>query len=184
RPALADRQDDHPAHPDRPADAVELVGEGGGGAGVGGGVVVGLVEGEVLDVPAGLQDHRAEGERPDVVAAAGRAEGEARVGGVLLGAVEGGVEPGAEGGVLQRVAGELAVGAVQHDGGEQQHTGGDETAAGAGGRAAGRDQRGEQGGGGDLVRGQTAAGAPARDVAGVGADEEGGEEAVADRKSV
>ena len=143
------------------------------------GVVVGLVEGEVHDVAAGLQHHRAERQRPYVVAAAGGAEGEARVVGVLLGAVEGGVQPGAERGVLQRVAGELPVGAVQDEGEEQQHAGGDEAAAGAGGRAARRDQRGEQRGGGDLVRGQAAAGAPAGEVAGVRADAEGGEEAVA-----
>ena len=79
----------------------------------------------------------------------------------------------------RRVAGELAVGAVQDEGDEQQHAGGDEAGAGAGGGAAGGDQRGEQRGGGDLVRGQAAAGAPAGEVAGVGADAEGGEEAVA-----
>ncbi len=151
RPAFADGQDDHAAQPDRPADAVEPVGEGGGGAGVGGGVVVGLVEGEVDHVPAGLEDHRAERERPHVVAAAGGAEGESGVVRVLLGPVEGGVEPRAERGVPQGVAGELAVGAVQHEGDDQQQSGGDETAAGAGGRAARRYERGDQRGGGDLV---------------------------------
>ncbi len=130
-------------------------------------------------MPAGLQDHGAERERPHVVAAAGGTEGQARVVGVLLGPVEGGVQPGAEGGVLQRVAGELSVGAVQDERRDQQHAGGDESAAGAGGGAAGRYQRGEQGGRGDLVGGQAAAGAPAGDVARVRADEEGGEEAVA-----
>ena len=128
---------------------------------------------------AGLQDHRAERERPHVVAAAGRAEREARVVGVLLGPVEGRVQPGAERGVLQGVAGELPVGAVQDEGEEEQQAGGDVAGAGAGGRAARRDQRGEQRGGGDLVRGQAAAGAPAGEVAGVRADAVGGEEAVA-----
>src|SRR6202008_4088482 len=104
-------------------DAVEPAGERGGGAGVGGGVVVGLVEGEVDHVPAGLQDHGAEGEGPYVVATAGGAQGEPGVVGVLLGPVEGGVQPGAEGGVLERVAGQLPVGAVQYEGGEQQRTG-------------------------------------------------------------
>lgn len=130
-------------------------------------------------MPAGLQDHRAEGEGPHVVAAAGRAEGEAGVVGVLLGPVEGGVEPGAERGVLKGVAGELAVGAVQDEREDQQQAGRDETAPGAGGRAARRDERGDQGGGGDLVGGQAPAGAPAGDVAGVGADAVGREEAVA-----
>lgn len=181
RPALADREHDHAPYPHRPADAVQLVGERRGGAGVGGGVVVRLVEGEVDDVPAGLQDHGAESERPYVVTAAapGRSQREARVVGVLLGAVEGGVEPGAERGVLQGVAGELAVGAVQDERADQQDPGRDEADAGAGGRAARRDQRGEQGGGGDLVRGQAPAGAPAGQVARVRADAERGEEAVA-----
>lgn len=179
RPSFADGQDYHPAHPDRPADAVELVREGGGGAGVGGGVVVRLVEGEVHDVPAGLQDHRAEREGPYVVAAARRSEGEARVVGVLLGAVEGRVQPGAERRVLQRVAGELPVRAVQDEGEQEQQPGRDESGAGAGGGAARGDQRGDQRGGGDLVRGQAAAGAPAGDVARVRADAVRGEEAVA-----
>src|SRR5207248_699521 len=131
-------------------DAVELVRKGRCGAGVGGRVVVGLVEGEVDDVPAALQDHRAQRQRPYVVTAPGCSEGEARVVGVLLGPVEGGVQPGAERGVLEGVAGELSVGAVQDEGRDQQDTGRDEAAAGAGGRAARRDQGGEQGGGGDL----------------------------------
>ncbi len=130
-------------------------------------------------MPAGLQDHGAEGEGPHVVTAAGGAEGEAGVVGVLLGPVEGGVEPGAERGVLQGVAGELAVGAVQHEGGDEQDAGRDEAAAGAGGRAGRRYEGGEQRGGGDLVRGQAATGAPAGDVAGVRADAVGGEEPVA-----
>ncbi len=130
-------------------------------------------------MPAGLQDHRAERERPHVVAAPGRAQGEARVVGVLLGAVERGVEPGAERRVLQGVAGDLAVDAVQDEGRDQQDAGRDEAGPGAGGRAGRRDERGEQGRGGDLVRGEAAAGAPARDVAGVRADEVRGEEAVA-----
>ncbi|GDY78520.1 hypothetical protein SAV31267_080050 [Streptomyces avermitilis] len=127
---------------------------------------------------AALQDHRAEGERPYVVAATGRAEGEARVVGVLLGPVEGRVEPGAERRVLQGVTGELPVGAVEDEGEQEQQAGRDEPGAGAGGRAARRDQGGEQGRGGDLVGGQTAAGAPAGQVARVRADEVGGEEAV------
>lgn len=178
-PSFTDGQDYHPPHPDRPADAVELVGQGRGGAGVGGGVVVGLVEGEVHDVPAGLEDHRAQCQGPHVVAAPGRAERETRVVGVFLGAVEGGVEPGAERGVLQGVAGELAVGAVEDEGRDQQHAGRDEPAPGAGGRAGRRDQRGDQRGGGDLVGGEAAAGAPAGDVARVRADAVRGEEAVA-----
>lgn len=144
RPSFADGQDYHPAHPDRPADAVELAGEGCGGAGVGGGVVVRLVEGEVDDVSAGLQDHRAQGEGPHVVAAAGRAEGEAGVVGVLLRTVEGRVQPGAERRVLQGVAGQLPVGAVQDEGEQQQQAGRDEPGAGAGGGAARGDQRGQQ----------------------------------------
>lgn len=56
--------------------------------------------------------------------------------GVLLGAVEGRVQPGAERGVLQGVAGELSVRAVQDEGEHQQQTGHDEAGAGAGGGAA------------------------------------------------
>lgn len=178
RPALADRQHDHPAQPDGPADAVEPVGERCRGARIGHRVVVGLVERKVDDVPTGLEHHSAEGERPYVVAAAGGAEREARVVRVLLGPVEGRVQPGTHRRVLQRVAGELPVGAVQDEGEEEEQPGGDVAAAGAGRRAAGRDQRGQQGGGGDLVRREAAAGAPAGDVAGVRADEERGEEAV------
>ncbi len=177
-PSFADGQHYHPAQPDRPADAVELVGERGGGARVGHRVVVGLVEREVDDMAAGLEHHRAEREDPHVVATTGGAEGEARVVGVLLGPVEGGVEPGAHRRVLERVAGELPVGAVQDEGEEEQHSGRDVTAAGAGRRAAGRDQRGDQRGGGDLVRGEAPACAPAGDVTGVRADEVRGEEAV------
>lgn len=127
---------------------------------------------------AGLQDHRSERERPYVVAVAGGAEGEARVVRVLLGPVKRGVQPGAHRRVLQRVAGELPVGAVEDEREEQQQPCGDVAAAAAGGRAARRDQRGEQGGGGDLVRGEAAACAPAREVARVRADEVRGEEPV------
>lgn len=77
---------------------------------------------------AGLEDHRAERQRPHVVPAARRAEGEPGVVRVLLGPVEGGVEPRAEGGVLEGVAGELAVGAVQYEGEEEEQPGGDEAA--------------------------------------------------------
>ncbi len=130
-------------------------------------------------MPTGHQDHGAERERPDVVAVPGGAEREARVEGVLLRAVEGRVQPGAHRRVLQGVAGELPVGAVQDEGDQQQDTRGDVAPALAGGGAACRDQRGDQRGGGDLVRGQAAARAPAGDVARVRADEEGGEEPVA-----
>ena len=99
---------------------------------------------------------------------------------VLLRAVEDRVQPRAELGERARVAGELAVHAVGGERDLQQHRAGDQPPALAGGERRRRRARPiSTRDGRDLVGREPAMRAPAGDVARVGRDEEGREEAVA-----
>ena len=125
-----------------------------------------------------LQGQRGAGEQPDVVARLRGADRQAGEDRVLLRAVEDRVQPGAELGERARVARELAVDAVERERELEQERAGDHPPA-----LAGRERRRRHEADGDrerrdAVRRPAAAGGPARDVLGVGRDEERREEAV------
>lgn len=126
----------------------------------------------------GHDDHRDQREGPHVVVVPGRAEREARVDGVLLGPVEGRVEPGADPRVAHRVARELSVGAVQDEREVQAQGRADVPGSGAGRGARRRREGDEQRQDRHLIGRQPPVRAPAREVARPRADREGGEEAV------
>ena len=137
-----------------------------------------VAEAEVAGVARGLERERRAGEQPHVVAGLRGAEREPGERQILLRAVADRVQPGAEAGEAARVAGELAVDAIERERRLEQQRAGDHP-----GPLPGRERR--RGDDADRQREQrdgvgrpAPPRRPAGDVLRVRADEMGGEEAV------